>query len=311
MPKSKRNKIGEGARVSYCAGRLGRRDPLPSAVTLSKVKAHRKDLKRGLLEKIRESVDKYDRAFVFSYENMRSSKFKDVRGMFPDSRFFLGKNRVMQVALGTGAADEYRPKLSLLAADLSGNVGLLFTSRPQAEVEKFFADFSSPDFARSGNVATEDITIPAGPLDVPHTMCDELRKLGVDVSLVKGTVVVARDHAVCATGDVLSPEQCRLLKHFGHELAVFSLRLLSAWSGGEFTNLSAGADLLSATGGGGASRPKAKKQKRPAPRQPGRAKPAASAAADEEEDEEDEDDDEEGDDDDDDGDMEDDEEEDA
>lgn len=260
-------------------------------MTLSKVKAHRKDLKRGLLEKVRESVDKYDRAFVFSYENMRSSKFKDVRGMFTDSRFFLGKNRVMQVALGTSTADEYRPNLSLLAADLSGNVGLLFTNRPQAEVEKFFAEFSSPDFARSGNVATEDVTIPAGPLDVPHTMCDELRKLGVDVSLVKGTVVVARDHTVCASGDSLTPEQCRLLKHFGHELAVFSLRLLSVWAGGAFSNLSAGADLLS--GGGGGGRPKAKKQKRPAPRQPGRAKVGASAAAAGDEDDDDEDDDEE------------------
>ena len=232
---------------------------------------------------------------------MRSSKFKDVRGLFPDSRFFLGKNRVMQVALGASEADEYRPKLSMLAADLSGNVGLLFTSRPLAEVEKFFAEYSSPDFARAGNVATADVSIPAGPLDVPHTMCDELRKLGVDVALVKGTVVVAREHTVCSEGDTLSPEQCRLLKHFGHELSAFSLRLLSVWEGGEFTNLAAGADLIGDAAAGsskGARQQKAKKQKRPAPRQPGRAKPAGAASSaaaagdDEDDDEEDDDDDE-------------------
>jgi mRNA turnover protein 4 len=256
-------------------------------VTLSKVKAHRKDRKHSLLEKIQESVDKFDRVFVFTYENMRSSKFKDVRGLWSDSRFFLGKNRVMQVALGSTEADEFRPQLSQLSADLSGNVGLLFTSRPQADVEAFFADFSAPDYARSGNVAHETVVVPAGPLpDVPHTMCDELRKLGMDVKLVKGAVVVARDHTICTEGDALTPEQCRLLKHFSRELAEFRLRLLSAWHDGVFTNLTVQQDLLAAGAAGtkGAKgRPPARahavKQKRPAPRQPGKAKPAGKSSA--------------------------------
>ena len=103
-------------------------------MSLTKVKSARKDQKRDLVQSVQECVDKYTYAYVFSFENMRSGKFKDVRHEWADSRFFLGKNKVMGRALGSSADDEYRPALSQLSADLTGNVGLLFTDRAPAEV---------------------------------------------------------------------------------------------------------------------------------------------------------------------------------
>ncbi len=39
---------------------------------------------------------------------MRNAKLKDLRSHWKDSRFFFGKNRVMQLALGRSDSDEYR-----------------------------------------------------------------------------------------------------------------------------------------------------------------------------------------------------------
>ena len=46
----------------------------------------------------------------------------------------MGSNKVLRVALGHGAEDEYKKGLSALAEDISGSIGLFFTRLPQDEV---------------------------------------------------------------------------------------------------------------------------------------------------------------------------------
>ena len=77
---------------------------------------------------------------------------------------------------------------------------------------RYFEEYSCPDYARSGNVATEDVTIHAGPLEqFQHTMEPQLRKLGLHTSLKKGVIHLDTDFEVCKNGDKLNPEQARLL----------------------------------------------------------------------------------------------------
>ncbi len=79
-------------------------------------------------------------------------------------------------------------------------------------VTRYFEEYSCPDYARSGNVATEDVTIHAGPLEqFQHTMEPQLRKLGLHTSLKKGVIHLDTDFEVCKKGDKLNPEQARLL----------------------------------------------------------------------------------------------------
>lgn len=50
-------------------------------------KKNHKEQTRRQFANIRESVDKYDRLFVFSVDNMRNTYLKDVRTEFSDSRY--------------------------------------------------------------------------------------------------------------------------------------------------------------------------------------------------------------------------------
>ncbi len=52
----------------------------------------------------------------------------------PRCRFSLGSNKVLRVALGHDAADEYRQNLAQLSERISGSVGLFFTRLPHDEV---------------------------------------------------------------------------------------------------------------------------------------------------------------------------------
>lgn len=124
---------------------------------------------------------------------------------------------------------------------LKNQLGLLFTNREKAEVCQWFADYSELEYARSGNIAPETVTIEAGrpaakaellrtsahplslafippanvlvsgPLAFPHTMEPKLRELGLPVKLVKGVVTLMKDHTICQQGAVLDPKQTKLL----------------------------------------------------------------------------------------------------
>lgn len=182
-------------------------------VSLTKVSANRPEAKIRLVENLQQAADKYDRAMIVRFDNMRTSALKELRASMPDSRLFMGKNRVMQVALcGGELGGEFRPGLSEFADDISGQVAVLFTNRTAEEVLDAFAMSEVPDFARAGTRASQTVVIPAGPLPtMPFTQVDTLNSLGMATSLQRGIVVSAGDHTVCEEGQVLSPEASRLL----------------------------------------------------------------------------------------------------
>ena len=68
-------------------------------------------MKAKSIELLRQHVDEYDRIFVISYNNMRASKFKDIRMDWRESKIYLGKITVAQVALGKAPEDEYKDNL--------------------------------------------------------------------------------------------------------------------------------------------------------------------------------------------------------
>uniref|UniRef100_M4C3P0 Ribosome assembly factor mrt4 n=1 Tax=Hyaloperonospora arabidopsidis (strain Emoy2) TaxID=559515 RepID=M4C3P0_HYAAE len=208
--------------------------------TLTQANKKGNELKKNVVEAIRNAVDTYESAYVFSFQNMRTSHFKDVRMDFKDSRFFLGKNKVMKLALGRSKEDEYAENLFRLSKDVSGNTGLLFTNKPRDEVVDYFAKLSVSDYPRAGFVATDTITIPEGPLpQFIGSMLESLRGLGLPVDLKNGVVMLSRNYTICKSGQTLTPEQAKLLVHFDHKLAEFKLVMLSVWSKDTYERLSA------------------------------------------------------------------------
>ncbi|CAI9764504.1 unnamed protein product [Fraxinus pennsylvanica] len=214
MPKSKRNR----------------------AVTLSKTKKKGREHKENVVNAIRESVEKYDTVYVFTFENMRNLKFKEFRDQLKSSsRFFLGSNKVMQVALGRSAADEIRPGLHKISKLLRGDSGICSTSLPKDEVERLFNEYEDFDFARTGSIATEKVELNEGNLDqFTHEMEPFLRKQGMPVRLNKGVVELVSDYIVCEEGKPLSPEAARILRLLAIKMATFKLHLTCRWSSEDF-----------------------------------------------------------------------------
>mmetsp|Transcript_25038 Transcript_25038/g.34503 ORF Transcript_25038/g.34503 Transcript_25038/m.34503 type:complete len:245 (+) Transcript_25038:226-960(+) len=223
MPKSKRNKV----------------------VNLTKTKSKGRDGKTTLVESIRGCVEQYPRLYVFRFKNLRNSALKKLREeMTATSRFFLGSNKVMQVALGKEASTAFRQGLEGVSERLKGFAGLLFTSLGQEEVEEMFALHEELDFARPGQKAISTEELPEGPVVGPlgagmaHTLEPKMRASGMPTKLNHGVVELIAPHTICKAGEELNPKQCALLRMFDIKMAKFTMVLDSCWEDGDLKVIS-------------------------------------------------------------------------
>ncbi|VDM95505.1 unnamed protein product [Thelazia callipaeda] len=201
-------------------------------VSLTRVKKKTKEHKVKLVDGIRKCVDTYKHLFVFEIENMRSSKFTEIRQKFKNNaRFFYGKNNVMALALGKSTSTEYAPGLSKIKDFLKGECGLMFTNGDQETVVEYFKKLHITDFARCGQRAVCTVELCEGPLQqFPFSLEPQLRKLGLPTKLDKGVVSLISHHTVCKEGDKLTSDQCRLLKFLNHKMSIFQVKLSAHWS---------------------------------------------------------------------------------
>ena len=215
--------------------------------------------KAKYIEEVRDAVDKHKSIYLFSYENMRSSKFKMVRQDFRSagasrsssgsmnddseedagSRIFLGKNKLLQIALGRTTEEEYADNLHHVAKRINGgSVGLLLTSRNPQDVQDYFANLQEPDFARAGATANQEVTITNTQLEpFPVSMMEHFRKCGMPVEIKEGEVILRdgiESYRICKQGEVLSAEKCKVLMQLGYKLSTFKVELVCRWSDGDF-----------------------------------------------------------------------------
>lgn len=106
MPRSKRNKTG----ITLVFLPFWHNCKL-YAVSLTKTTSKGKNAKSKYVDSLRSAVDEYKNIYVIKFDNMRSSLFKDVRMHLRESKIFLGKNTVAQIALGRSPEDEYKDNL--------------------------------------------------------------------------------------------------------------------------------------------------------------------------------------------------------
>lgn len=221
-----------------------------------------RDHKTKYVDTVRSAIDATDRIYLFSYENMRSTHFKDVRLHFRGSssssassssgrtpmddddeeegdggggggRLFLGKNKLLQIALGRTSSDEYSDNTCQISTHITGSVGILCTTMSSTAVEEYFTSLTIPEYAKYGTPASQTITLTSDLItNYPVCMMELFRKLGLPVEIQNGNLgfVGGRtSYEVCTKGKELTVEQCKILVHMGIKLSVFKINLLRRW----------------------------------------------------------------------------------
>ncbi|KAJ1030350.1 hypothetical protein NDA16_001260 [Ustilago loliicola] len=207
-------------------------------ISLTRTDKKTKKDKANLIDKVRDAAQEYPYVWILGHHSMRNNYLKEVRDLWKGSKIFFGKLKVLALALGMSEEEEVRTGISGISQRLSGDVGLLFTESPPAEVIDWFKDYQRVDFARGGSKATETIELPEGPVmarsnppdTLPHPVEPQLRQLGMPTELKRGIPTLLQNYVVCKEGQTLTSNQAQILKHILVHMAAFRLIPLAYWS---------------------------------------------------------------------------------
>lgn len=98
-------------------------------VSLTKVKPKTREHKEYIVEKVHLFLKKFKYVYVLTYENMTTNNFKAFKETLNDSKFLMGKNKVMGVAFGTSEENSFLPNSFRIGELLKGHCTLFFTNR--------------------------------------------------------------------------------------------------------------------------------------------------------------------------------------
>jgi len=88
-------------------------------------------------------------------------------------------------------------------------------------------------FAKPGDIATEEIVIPAGNTGLsPGPILSQLASLGVRTRIESGSIWVAKDTVVAKPGDVISRDLAEVLSRLGMRVAEMGLEIKAVYDHG-------------------------------------------------------------------------------
>mmetsp|Transcript_8580 Transcript_8580/g.28111 ORF Transcript_8580/g.28111 Transcript_8580/m.28111 type:complete len:227 (-) Transcript_8580:143-823(-) len=200
-------------------------------VTLSKTRKKEASTKRSeYVAMVRSCLEEKTNVFGLRL-GARATGVKQLRKeLRASSRLFLGKRRLMELALGgTSAESEIRTNFRKVAGARWD--ALVATDADRTEVEAGLAKVRQPDFAVAGFVPATHIALEDGPLDqFPTSMCAQLTKLGLAVHVKDAKLHLHEPFRVAQPGSPLTPEQAKLLKLLDIKLDIFEPQLTCAWT---------------------------------------------------------------------------------
>ncbi len=186
--------------------------------------------KEAMVRRAKELSKKYPVIAVTKLSKVRAPQLMAVRKALRGSaEIFVVKNK-----LATMALKEAKLKGGTeLLGQLTGQNALIFS---KLDPFKLFLTLDKNKVslpARAGDVAPEDIVVPAGNTGMPAgPVLSEFREAGVSTKIESGSVWVTKDSVAAKKGVVISPKLASLLAKLGIKPIKAGLAIALAYEGG-------------------------------------------------------------------------------
>ncbi len=181
---------------------------------------------------IKEQIAKYNVIGLVSMEKIDAKSITKLRKALRGRVVMrMSKKRLIKRAL----ADTKKPNLEKLVDEISGSSALIFTNMNPIELSQFLVSNATKGPAKAGDIAPENITVPAGDTRIPPgPIISEFSTILKLPTMIKdGTINIRVDTVTHQKGASIDLKQALLLKRLGIEPMTVSLDFYAAWEDGE------------------------------------------------------------------------------
>lgn len=199
---------------------------------------HVSPAKKKLVKEFKELITKYPIIAVVNMENLPAKQLQTMRTKLRDNvELRMAKRRLIKIALES--TEKEQPGVTKLAEYMRGMPALLFTSENPFSLFKTLKKNKSTAPIKAGQVAPNDIVVPAGPTGfAPGPIIGELGGFGIKSGIDAGKVVIKEDSVVAKEGEEVSSGLAGVLTRLGIEPMQVGLDLLAAYEDGEIVTKS-------------------------------------------------------------------------
>lgn len=169
--------------------------------------AHVAEWKKEEVKRLEELMKKYPVIGVANIQNFPAKQFQEVRKALRDKAVVrVAKLNLFKIAL------EKVPELKVISDYVNGPTAFIFTDMDPFKLFKVLSENSSKTYAKPGQIAPEDIVVPAGDTGLPPgPALGDLRSAGIEAKIEGPTIKVVKDSVVVRKGEVITPEVANAL----------------------------------------------------------------------------------------------------
>ncbi len=204
-------------------------------------KAHVSNYKKSEVNRVKSLLQKYKVIAIADMTNMPSPQLQKLRINLKSSVLItMSKGRLIKIVF-----EELKDKvkgLEELEKYIRGMPALLLTNDSPFKLAKSLKKSKSSAPAKAGQLAPNDILVPAGPTPFPPgPIMGELGQIGIKCTVVDGKVTIKDDTLVVKEGQPINAIAANLLTRLGIEPMEIGINLLAALENGAIF----GKDVLS------------------------------------------------------------------
>ena len=187
--------------------------------------------KRAEVEEAKSLLKQYKALGIADLEKVRAAQLQEIRRKLKDIAYIRAfKNSVMKFAI---SECEDRNNIKELINHLQGSNIFLFTNLNPFKLKIFLDKNKVRSTAKAGDIAPEDILVPAGNTGMPPgPIISQLNAVGLPTRIEAGSVWINKDTVVARKGDVIDLNLASVLSKLGIKAVELGLNLKAAYDDG-------------------------------------------------------------------------------
>ncbi len=160
--------------------------------------------------------------------NMPSPQLQRLRSKLKGRVFItMSKGRLIRIALKELKNDI--KNIEKMDDYVKGMPALLLSNETPFKLAAVLKKSKSRAPAKAGQIAPNDITVPAGPTSFsPGPIIGELGQIGIKATISEGKVVIKEDTVIVKEGDIISMQVANMLTRLGIEPMEIGINLTAA-----------------------------------------------------------------------------------
>jgi large subunit ribosomal protein L10 len=194
-------------------------------------KPHISKKKERIIEDLVTLMKEYPVIGILDMSNLPALQFQRIKFKLKDKlEFRLVKKRLMKIAFDKSDKKD----IAKLKDRLEGIPALIFSKEDPFKIAKAIKKEVSAAPARPGQIAPEDIILPAGPTPfTPGPMIGELGAMGIKPEVKNGKISIREDKVLVKKGEEINAKIADLLSKLGIEPMHIGFNLLLTYRDGE------------------------------------------------------------------------------